>query len=172
MARETTPVPRTRIVAPSGEKMASDFEIPQGDTRILSSTGDASDALTEIGFERVGEMALDDDHTAMMAFMNEPVTVRIGTTTDPNAEQIFELIINGKTEVFRRGETKTVARYFADRLARLKETSYANVQVANHLDELSYAYVPRTAHKYDFAVVRDANPLGESWLKHVMAEQG
>lgn len=172
MTRETTPVPRTRIVAPSGEKMASDYDMTEGATRTLKSTGAAADALSENVIERVGEMALDSEHTKMMAFMNERVRVRIGTSTDPNAEQVFELIVNGKTELFKRGETKTVPRYYVDLLARLKETGFENKEVINRDGERSYAYVPRTALKYDFAVVGESNPLGDSWLAHVIAEQG
>lgn len=172
MARENTPLPRTRIVAPSGEKMASEFDMPEGVTRTLSSTGDAADALSESVIERVGDIPLDDDHSAMLKFMAESIDVRIGTSTDPNAEQIFEIIINGRTEIFRRGETKTVPRYFVDRLARLKETGYENVEVLNAKNERAYDYVPRTGLKYDFAVVRDLNPLGQSWLRAVLAERG
>lgn len=172
MARETTPVRRTQIAAPSGEKMASDYDTTEGPARYLSSTGDASEALSENVIERVGEHALQSEHTLMLAFMNEPVSVRIGTSTDPNAEQVFELNINGKCELFRRGETKTVPRYFVDRLARLKETGYKAREVFDKEGIRSYVYDPSTALKYDFAVVRDANPLGESWLSSVLVEQG
>jgi len=33
---------------------------------------------------------------AMLAFMAEPITVRIEETSDMNADQVFEFIINGK----------------------------------------------------------------------------
>lgn len=171
MARENTPLPRTRIVAPSGEKLASDYETTEAQTRIMSSTGDAADALSESVIERVGDIPLDDDHSAMLAFMAEPISVRIATSTDQNAEQIFEIIVNGRTEIFRRGEVKTVPRYYVDRLARLKETSYSNEEVRNANDERSYAYRPRSALKYDFSIARDDNPLGQSWLNAVLAEQ-
>lgn len=174
MARETAPLStaRNRIVAPTGEKMASDHEIGQGQTRMLSSTGDAADALEGNVIERVGEHALDSEHTQMLAFMAEPVSVRIGVTTDPNAEQIFEININGKAYLFRRGETKTVPRFVVDRLARMKETRFAQKEVTDNDGVRSYANVPMTAIKYDFAITGDANPLGASWLAHVLAEQG
>lgn len=172
MTRETSPVRRTPIAAPSGQKMASEHDIPQGAPRVLLSTGDAADALSENVIERVGEHALDSEHTAMMAFMAEKIGVRIGTSTDPNAEQIFEIIINGQTFLFRRGETKTVPRYVVDRLARLKETGYVAREVFDKEGVRSYVYDPSSALKYDFAVTRDDNPLGQSWLPHVLAEQG
>lgn len=171
MARENTPLPRTRIVAPSGEKLASDYDMTEAPTRTLSSTGDAADALSDNVIERVGDIPLDDDHSAMLKFMAEPITIRVATSTDPNAEQIFEIIVNGRTEIFRRGETKTVPRYYVDRMARLKETGYENKEVRNANDERSYVYVPRSALKYDFSVARDTNPLGEHWLRAVLAEQ-
>src|SRR3990172_7790146 len=50
----------------------------------------------------------DTEKMDMLKFMNERVTIRVATSTDQNAEQIFEITINGKTEMFQRGEVKTV----------------------------------------------------------------
>ena len=176
MSRETAPLQpqkRTRIVAPAHETMASEHDMTQGPDRVLRSTGDAQDALSNDSvIERVEECELDSERTLMLAFMDEPVTIRIGTTTDENAEQIFEITINGKTELFRRGETKTVKRYFVDRLARLKETRFSHREVLNGVGDREVVYSPMSALKYDFAVTRDDNKLGPSWLAHTLREQG
>lgn len=146
-------------------------EIGQGTDRTLKSTGDAKDALEAAGFEVV-DRPVDPEKMAMMAFMDESVTIRIGTSTDKNAEQVFELNINGKIEFFRRGETKTVKRYYVDRLARLKETAFAQLEVLNKEGIKDILHRPSTALKYDFAVVEDRHPRGADWLKHVLAEAG
>jgi hypothetical protein len=107
----------------------------------------------------------------MMKFMNEQVTIRIATSTDQNAEQVFEITINGKAEMFKRGDTKTVRRCYVDRLCMLKQTVY-DCQLVDKTGERQYIYPQTTGLKYDFSVIRDDNPLGSSWLKHTLALRG
>ena len=147
-------------------------DIGQSAPRTLKSTGDASKALDPNVIQVVSDRPLDPEKMAMLAFMNEDVTIRIGTTTDKNAEQVFEININGKLEFFRRGESKTVKRYFVDHMLRLKETAYDQQEVTNNEGIREYVHNPRTALKYDFSIERDDNPLGRSWMRAVLAEQG
>ena len=121
---------------------------------------------------KVSDQPFDQEKADMLAFMAENITIRIATSTDRNAEQCFELNINGKAEFFRRGETKTVKRYFVDRLMRLKETVYGQESVINKEGIKSYVYPGSTGLKYDFAITRDDNPLGKSWERAVLAEAG
>lgn len=121
---------------------------------------------------QVADRMPDPEKAAMLQFMEEPVTIRIATSTDKNAEQVFEITINGRTELFRRGEVKTVARKYVDRLALLKQTSYTQVEKTNNEGERQFINVPHTGLKYDFAVVQDANPMGPDWLKTTLALPG
>jgi hypothetical protein len=82
------------------------------------------------------------------------------------------LNINGRAEFFRRGETKTVKRFFVDRLMRLKVTVFGQESVINKEGIKSYVYPGSTGLKYDFAIMRDDNPLGASWEKAVLQERG
>lgn len=150
----------------------SQQEIGQGSTRLMKSTGDAKDSLEPNLIARVSEIPYDDEKMAMLAFMNEPVTIRIGTTTDKNAAQCFEININGKLEFFRRGETKTIKRYYVDHMLRLKETVYEQKEVYNAEGIRDFIHIPHTGLKYDFSIVRDDNPLGKSWERAVLAEPG
>ena len=168
-------IPRTAQNTPvnlSNRPDSQELEIGQGQERLLKSTGDSSLAMEPTLIARVGDHPYDGEKMAMLAFMAEPVTIRIGTTTDKNAEQCFEININGKMEFFRRGETKTVPRYFVDRLLRLKETVYSQKEVVNAEGIKDYLHLPHTALKYDYAIVRDDNPLGKSWERAVAAEAG
>lgn len=113
----------------------------------------------------------DSEKMDMLKFMNEKVTVRVATSTDQNAEQIFEITINGKTEVFVRGEQKTVRRCFVDRMCMLKQTSF-DCKLIEKDGERQYVYPQTTGLRYDFGMVRDDNPLGASWLKHSLALRG
>ena len=99
----------------SGTEETSQQDIGQSNSRLMKSTGRGKDSLEPSILARVSDQPLDGEKMAMLEFMNEPVTIRIATSTDPNAEQVFELNINGKMEFFRRGEQKTLPPYFFDR---------------------------------------------------------
>lgn len=147
---------------------ASDHEIGQSPIRKIDIDGMFEPSV----IAKVSEQPLDQEKLAMLAFMAELVTIRIATTTDRNAEQVFEININGKLQFFRRGETKTLPRYFVDRLMRLKTTVFSQDLVVNKEGIKSYVYPPSTGLKYDFSIVRDDNPLGKSWEQAVLAEPG
>jgi len=151
---------------------SQDHEIGQSNARTLKSTGPADQALESSVIVKVSEQPYDDEKMAMLKFMAEPIEIRIGTTTDKNAEQCFEININGRLEFFRRGETKTVPRYVVDRLLRLKQTVYTQKEVVNAEGVKDIVNIPHTALKYDYAITRDDNPLGKSWERAVLAEIG
>ena len=138
----------------------------------LGHTVRVGDGAGEPKMVQVADRMPDPEKVAMLAFMNELVTIRPATTTDKNADQIFEVTINGKTEVFRRGETKTVRRCFVDKLANLKLTSYQQREVTNEEGIKQILNVPHTGLRYDFAMVKDTNPMGEHWLKATLAMAG
>ena len=163
---------KDNVFMASGHADTAEMEVPQGESRVLKSTGPASKALDENIIQIVGERVMDSEKMQMMAFMNEPVTVRVATTGDKQAEQIFELTIHGKTEVFKRGETKTVPRNFAALLLRLKTTNYVQREVMSADGARQYVHDPVTALKYDFSMVRDDNPLGKSWMESLLREPG
>lgn len=147
----------------------SETEVGQDHSRLLKSTGDSGDSL-QVARQDIVERPVNDEQLQMLKFMAEPISVRIATSTDKNAEQIFEININGRLELFRRGETKTVPRYFVDRLARLKETTYTQQEVLNNEGIKDILYQPHTGLKYDFSVTRDDHPRGGEWLRAVLAE--
>jgi len=149
-----------------------DHEVPQGTERLMKSTGDANESLDKIELARASEHVYDTEKFQMLAFMAEPVTLRIASTTDKNADQVFEINVNGKCVFFRRGETKVVPRYIADRMLRLKETRYEQREVLNKEGIREFLHIPITGLKYDFSVSRDDNPLGTHWFKAVMSEPG
>lgn len=156
----------------SGAEETSQQEIGQSNSRLMKSTGSGKDALEKSILAKVSDQPFDNEKMAMLAFMNEPVTIRIATSTDPNAEQVFELNINGKMEFFRRGEQKTLPRYFVDRLMRLKVTTFSQKETMNAEGIRDYLHIPHTGLKYDFAIIRDDNKLGRSWERAVLAEHG
>lgn len=163
MARVPAVATSKPIVDTAEDKVGQDFP------REMSSTGPAADSL-QVARQEIVDRPVDNEQMQMLAFFNEPVTVRMATSTDKQAEQVFELNINGRLELFRRGETKTVPRYFVDRLARLKETTFTQREVVNSEGIKQMVYDPHTGLKYDFAVVRDNHPRGADWLNHTLME--
>lgn len=119
----------------------------------------------------VADRMPDPEKAAMLAFMNELVTIRPTRTTDAK-EMVFEVNINGKPQLFRVGEDKTVPRYYVDHLARMKVTTYTDQEVYNAEGEKQVKHIPHTVLKYDFAMVHDANPMGQAWLKATLAMAG
>lgn len=160
------------VAAPTGQTLASEMDIGSGPARVMSSTGPARESLAPNKLVKVSEQPMDQEWLDMMAFMEEDVEIRIAQTSDKNAEPVFEITINGKLELFRRGETKTVKRYFVDRMMRMKETRYEQKEVFDSEGIRQYVHNPVTSLKYDFAITRDDNPHSKAWQRAVLAEQG
>lgn len=142
-------------------------ELPIGRTERTAPTPD--NPVGDVRLVDVAERMPDQEKLANLAFFAEPVAIRIATASDKNAWQTFELNINGKPFFFRRGETKTVPRYVVDHIARMRTTSYIDKEVFNEEGVKQILHVPHTAMVYDFAVVKDDNPMGERWLKATLA---
>lgn len=149
---------------------SQDEQIGQAPDETIPSSGPARREKSIIA--QASGYEIDPEKEAMLRFMEEPVTIRIMTSTDKNTEQCFEININGRLEFFRRGETKTVKRHFVDRIMRLKQTVYGQREVTNSQGDREFQYPASTALKYEFAIIRDDNPLGKSWERAVLAEPG
>lgn len=144
-------------------------QIGQDAPRTMKSTGPAREALEPAYIQSV-DRPVDEEKLAMMAFMEMPIQVQIHTTTDPTAEQVFEVINGGKREFFRRGETKTVARKFVNILASSKITTYTQKRVRDQEGIMQDVQVPSTALRYPFSVLDDQHPRGADWLRATLAQ--
>ncbi|MES3041803.1 MAG: hypothetical protein V4730_11730 [Pseudomonadota bacterium] len=152
----------------SGKELASQQDIGQTPPRSIVAT----DENVELSPQTVviADKVYDNEKMAMLAFFNEPVTIRIATTTDKAAEKVFEINVNGRPQLFRRGGTYTVPRYYVDRIMRLKQTVYGQEEVFNSEGVKEIRYPSQTALKYDFVIERDDNPRGKDWERSVLAE--
>lgn len=163
--------PQRPIIKQSGAFEPMEQTIGQDNPRIQRSQGDARDSLEPAVIEPVDRPmeALDSEKMAMLAFMNEDVEIHIHSTSDKEAEQIFELFINGQREVFRRNEKKTVKRKFVALLAQLKPTSFTQDTITNSQGVKDIVNIPHTGLRYPFSVTRDAHPRGADWLRSALA---
>lgn len=110
------------------------------------------------------------DKAAELAFLEEPVIVRVAESTDKNASHVVETWVNGIAQRFWRGQPQVVKRKFVAALASAKETAYSqeHYQDGNGLDAIRNHQ--HTAPRYPFTVLRDDNPRGEAWLTRLLAQ--
>lgn len=157
------PVMATKTFEPMEQQIGQD--VP----RAMKSTGPARDALEDAVIVPA-ERPINGEKAAMLQFMEMPITVHIHTTSDPTAEQVFEIINGGQREFFRRGETKTVRRKFVDILATRKITTYSQKRIQDKDGIWQDVQVPNSALRYPFSVVEDRHPRGADWLTAMLAQ--
>lgn len=144
-------------------------DIGQNQPRILKSAGPAKQALSSQHIELV-DRPVDPEKLAMLAFMEEMVTVYIHPTTNEQDEQVFEIYNNGDKVLFRRNEEKTVKRKFVYGLAKSRTTNYTQQEVINAEGVRDYKYFPHTGLRYPFSPRQDDNPRGADWLRATLGE--
>lgn len=103
------------------------------------------------------------------AFMNEPVTVLVHSTTDENQPPHIIVNCNGVNQPIIRGVPAQIKRKYVEILARMKETKYTQINPNPAAPDVTEM---RTRHGlvYPFEVVEDRNPKGRAWLSNVLAE--
>jgi hypothetical protein len=109
---------------------------------------------------------------AQEAFMNEPIKIRLATTTDPNATPYAIVTVNDvrNRAVIPRGVPFDVKRSHVEVLARMRETRYTQPNRNMSDPESGNGLVPQHAMVYPFEVLHDPNPKGRAWLERVMSE--
>jgi hypothetical protein len=104
------------------------------------------------------------------AFMNEPVTVMLHTTTDDNAAPYIILSVNNERAPLYRGRPTILKRKFVEVLGRCWETKYKQNEL-NLQNIAEYNNVRGTsAQAFPFSVLEDKNPRGSMWLSKIMQE--
>jgi hypothetical protein len=110
------------------------------------------------------------DEYSLDAFMHEPMTVMVHDSTDENDAELVYVSVNGNRQFFLRGQPQTVKRYFVERLARAKMTTYKQ-NLDDRLGESMNNMIPHHALRFPFSVVEDKNPRGAAWLRNLLAER-
>ncbi len=153
---------------------STEFQTGNEPEVLFNTVGDEHDA--ELSIQR--SAIADPDSPAFhekaknLAFMAEKVTVLVQESDDPRADEVIEVSVNGRSEIFRRGIPKTVTRMFVEGLARAKPVKYGNRHRVNP-DTGVEEVVNRstTGQRYPFTVIEDRNPMGQSWLQAVLAQR-
>jgi hypothetical protein len=112
------------------------------------------------------------NHAAEMAFMEEPVTIIVHESSDPNDPDPNPLLqVNGRTQYIIRCKEQVVRRKYVEVLARAKKTAYTQSMRHDAVTGNVYQSMnPRTALRYPFSVIEDRSPKGRDWLRKVLAE--
>lgn len=110
-----------------------------------------------------------NEMAASEAFMNEPVTVQIHSTTDENQAPHIIVNCNGVNQPIIRGVPTIIKRKYVEILARMKETKYTQVTPNPAAPDVSELRA-RHGLAYPFEVLDDKNPKGRAWLSNVLAE--
>jgi hypothetical protein len=114
-----------------------------------------------------------NDKMKLLAFMEEPVEVMIHQTSEKDADQAFDIQVNGRPQIFVRGGKYIVRRKFVEGLARAKPVHYDNEEYMQETAQggvRAVRYPSRRGLRYPFTVIEDKNPNGAAWLQRVLAE--
>lgn len=157
------------VAAPSNAIDAQEQKIGQDRPRLMKSTGRAKDSL-ESQYIEVVDRPVDPEKLAMLAFMEDVVTVYIQPTTNPIDEQVFEVFCNGEREVFKRGDQKQIKRKFANILASQKITTFTQDRRQNSKGIWEDYQIPHTGLRYPFSIMHDPHPRGGDWLRATLSQ--
>jgi hypothetical protein len=124
-----------------------------------------------------GEKIGGNDYLDELAFMAEPVTIRLEPSSERNAANVFPVWVNGKpAEVLQNGrwleimylpvgQVITVRRSVLEIIARAKtediRTEYNEREDPDRPSNRITRH-PRAVHS--FSVIEDKNPKGPAWL--------
>jgi hypothetical protein len=118
----------------------------------------------------------DKDYAAELAFMEEPVKIRLEPSAEKNASGAHPFWVNGKAaEVFQNGRwdeigylpvgvVLTVKRKVLEVIIRAK-TDTVQTKVQEFNGELPNNLMTRfTSPQHSFSIIEDRNPRGPAWV--------
>ena len=177
-AESVQAVADSAIPQPTAKRGRRQYSVEAGsshsETMVLPATGPLPQRDATI--ERVTDMSTVWNKAKTLAFMEEPVTIVIADSADPNAEKMVFVAVNGegaghkKLPWLPRGVPVTIKRKFVERLARAKKVGIRTVDTRDASGYNTTAVQKSSGSLYTFTVLEDRNPEGTSWLRRVLAE--
>lgn len=147
-------------------------QIGQDDTRVMSSTGPASEALSESDIEVI-DRPYNQSKMDELKFMENMLTIYVHETSDPTDEP-YPYVCNGdvkNTIYLARGVNQQVKRKYVEVLARGKKTSRGNEQFTQRDGTDAFRYPAHTTLRTPFSVIHDpAGEKGRIWLQNLLAQ--
>jgi hypothetical protein len=169
-------MPREDILGPGSTHRGPAREYHSDDTKIDQRP--PVERLEDRGGDVVeAERDLKAEYLAELAFMEEPVTIRLEPSALPNAPTTFPVWVNGREgEMLINGQWIGVGWYPVGEVITIKR-KYLEVIVRNKIDTISTVHgepgstefirneVRRnTSAVHSFSIIEDRNPRGPAWL--------
>lgn len=167
--KDPPPLPAATNNRDADAAAAQQEQVGQPPERVMKSTGPAKkslDAPTTVTAETV----VNTEWAEMMQFNQDMLTVQVHDTTEKHAERIIQFWVNGELQNFPRGKTVTCKRYFVDKLARCKPTTFTQDKRRDEDGNEHMLEVPHNALRYPFTVINDPHPRGREWLEAILKE--
>ena len=130
---------------------------------------------------------LDKGYASALAFMEEPITIRIEPSDEENAPIVVDCWVNGKgAEVMDTlsgkfmeinclpiGQPIITKRKYVEVIARARSDRVVGKEENNRPEpgRDGWAIQRRAQRKNSFSVIHDPNPKGAEWLTRIYAER-
>lgn len=187
MSRTAPSDRQTRVmpVAPvaSKETHSGDTDHQELSQIIVPELGEGiSDEIRENVQPALGAHA-SGDYMTELAFMEEPVTIRIEPSGEENAPLTVDCWVNGKgAEVERNGRWQelgflpigivvTTKRKYVEVLARSKTMKVSTPEQSANDANPDNNVRRRNVRMHSFSVIKDPSPRGAAWLTQIFNEQ-
>lgn len=131
--------------------------------------------------EAAPDITKDEEYQAALAFMEEPITVRIEENSRSDfPETHVPCAVNGKgAEVWMNGQwvamtwlpvnvPLTTKRKYVEVLARAKSDSIRTKHDDATVDRPQNKVERRSSSNYPLSIIEDRNPKGHEWLSRIM----
>ena len=152
---------------PNRQVSTQNIEIRQPEVLDLT---EASVTPETAGIEAVEEGALPAAHADRLAFMEEPMVIRLEPSSERNAPRTAMCGVNGDVKWIPVGVPVKLRRKHVEVLARSQPFG-VQTQVGSAMVENPENRVVKTPYRrHPFTVLRDDNPRGAAWLNKVMYE--
>ncbi len=152
------------------EVNTSDVKIDQKPSIAVEDLADRAPEIV------VAENMSDKDYQAELAFMEEPMTIRIDPSNEENAPMSYPVWCNGRGfEVLMNGKWVQIIyapvnvilvtkRKYVEILAKAKKDAIKTKHEETGSEIINNRVERRTSAMANFSIIRDDNPKGAEWL--------
>lgn len=149
------------------------------DTLKIEQLAPIHDTSTYDGDVIIGEKIGDADYLDELAFMEEPVTIRLEPSSDANAAGAFPAWCNGKgAEVFQNGRwieitylpvgcDLTIKRKILEVIIRAKIDTVHTKIIDDSGDRPNNVVHRFTRSVHSYSIMDDRNPRGDAWAREM-----
>lgn len=134
----------------------------------IATTGSVAreDLVREI--EPQTDMTRFESKADELKFMEEPVTIFLHETNNPNEEPVVAIGVNGDNLWLQRGREHVVKRKHVLNLVTARPTSYTTVDAVDRDGARTVNLRSHTALKYPFSVIKDTS-RGQAWFQRIQS---